>query len=421
MKHLFLFGSLLLALSAPAAGPVDGELERLQRLVRERNLPFRVGPTEASRVGVKNLAGLRAPADFNPAGRTRPLPIFFDLPSRWDWTEQGKVSPVTNQRSCGACWAFATVGPLEASILMDGGPVEDLSEQALVSCNPWGWGCDGGWWAFDLFLSPGAALESCQPYTASQNSCKSGCEHPYAIDDWAYVPSSGQDSIEQIKTAILLYGPVAGALHASNAFGYYRGGVFTLDEEGDINHGITIVGWDDALGPAGAWRIKNSWGPDWGEDGFAWVAYGTLQMGYAAAYVIYKRSGGEDAFEPDNGPAAAKPLEVGTPQEHTLAADADWFRFRLTPGCTYQIYTFNFLSGTDTLIELYDAAGTQRLASNDDYNYDTSVSCLFVTPQEATDYTLKVDEIFDYDSAHRYLADIKPIRCASWQTHRVQP
>jgi hypothetical protein len=395
-----------------------GELERLQRLVAERHLPFRVGPTEASRLGVEALAGLRVPSDFNPAGRVRALPRFLDLPARWDWTEQGKVSPVTNQRSCGACWAFATVGPMESAILLDGGPVEDLSEQALVSCNPWGYGCDGGWWAFDYFLDPGAALEACQPYTARDSTCVPGCEHPYRLEDWAYVSSSDLPAVDQLKTAILLQGPVAGALHVSNAFTFYRGGVFTLDAEGDINHGVTIVGWDDSLGPAGAWRIKNSWGTDWGEDGFAWVAYGTLQMGYGAAYLIYRRTGGEDAFEPDNDPASAKTLELGTPQGRTLAADADWLKFRLAPGCTYQVWAFNRLSGADTVLELYDASGSQKLAANDDYNYDTAVSCLFVTPAEATDYTLKVDDVFGYDPFHRYEVGIKPFRCAP---ERTQP
>lgn len=413
MKRLAFFGSLFFALSLLAAKPADDELERLRLLVRDRNLPFQVGPTEVSRTGVARVAGLRVPQHFNPAAGAHSVPVFFDLPSRWDWTEQGKVSAVTNQRNCGACWAFATVGPLEAAILIDGGPEEDLSEQALISCNSEGWGCDGGWWAFDLFLAPGgAARESCQPYTARKSTCQADCERPYHIEQWGYVSSSDQPSVEQIKSAILLYGPVAGALHASNAFGFYRGGVWTLDEDGEINHGVTIVGWDDALGPAGAWRIKNSWGTDWGEDGFAWVAYGTLQMGYGAAYVAYRQTGGEDAFEPDNDAASAVPLEVGVPQEHTLAADPDWFTLSLTPACTYQIYTFSLLSGTDTAIELYDAAGTLKLASNDDYDYDTSVSCLFVTPAVATTYTLKVDEVLSYDPAHRYRVGIKPIRCS---------
>lgn len=418
MKPLTFLLPLVLAAPLLAAPPPEGELERLQRLVRENHLPFRVGPTEASRIGVENLARMAVPRGFNPAARHRPLPVFFPLPERWNWQEEGGVSAVTDQRNCGACWAFATIGPVEAAILLDGGPEEDLSEQALVSCNSWGWGCDGGWWAFDLLMSPGAAMESCQPYTARNSTCQSSCEHPYRIDDWGYVSQQDMPSVEQIKAALLLYGPVAGALHASTALGFYRGGVFTLDEAGEINHGVTIVGWDDTLGPSGAWRIKNSWGTGWGEDGFAWVGYGVLQMGYAAAYVAYRRAGGEDAFEPDNDPAAATLLEVGAAQEHTLASDADWFRFRLGPDCTYQIYAFSLLSGADTVIELYDAAGVQRLAVNDDYRYDTSISCLFVTPEAETDYTLKVDEVFGFDPSHRYLVEIKPVRCAP---DRVRP
>jgi hypothetical protein len=371
MRSFVLFCILLSALAAPAADPAEGELERLQRLVRERNLPVEVGPTEASRLGVSALAGLRVPSDFNPAGKARSLPVFFDLPSQWNWADQGKVSPVANQRHCGACWAFATIAPLEAAILIDGGPVEDLSEQALVSCNPWGWGCDGGWWAFDMLESPGAALESCQPYSATNGNCNTGCAHPYRIEDWAYVSSSDMPTVDQLKTAILLQGPVASGIHVSTAFSFYKGGIWTLDEEGDVNHGVALVGWDDAKG---AWRIKNSWGTGWGEGGFAWVDYDILRIGYGAAYVMYKRTGGDDAYEPDDDPAAATPLEIGTPQEHTLAADADWFKFTLAPGCTYQVYAFNLLSGADTLIELYDAAEAERLAFNDDYNGDSSLS-----------------------------------------------
>lgn len=56
-----------------------------------------------------------------------------------------------------------------------------------------------------------------------------------------------------------------------------------------INHGIVIIGWDDAKK---AWLIKNSWGQGWGETGgqgsskgFMWIAYNTNNIGIATAWV----------------------------------------------------------------------------------------------------------------------------------------
>ncbi|MEJ2738176.1 MAG: C1 family peptidase, partial [Anaerolineae bacterium] len=55
------------------------------------------------------------------------------LPSRWHWCEPGGCTPVKDQGACGSCWAFATFGPFESTILIRDGVVKDLSEQYLVS------------------------------------------------------------------------------------------------------------------------------------------------------------------------------------------------------------------------------------------------------------------------------------------------
>jgi cathepsin L len=54
----------------------------------------------------------------------------------------------------------------------------------------------------------------------------------------------------------------------------------------DVNHGIIIVGWDDAKK---SYRIKNSWGERWGEKGYMWIEYGCNNIGYGAAWVVLEK------------------------------------------------------------------------------------------------------------------------------------
>jgi cathepsin L len=51
-----------------------------------------------------------------------------EIPTHWDWREHGGVSPVKNQASCGSCWAFSTVGCVEAHYMIKYGQFRNLSE-----------------------------------------------------------------------------------------------------------------------------------------------------------------------------------------------------------------------------------------------------------------------------------------------------
>ena len=219
------------------------------------------------------------------------------LPSAYNWCSLGGCTPVRDQGQCGSCWAFGTVGPLESAILIQDGVSRDLAEQYLVSCNTDGWGCDGGWWAHDYHEwkyppgepGPGAVYESDFPYTATDAPCNGPYAHHETIADWVFIGSeNGVPSTDAIKQAILDHGPVSAAVCVNTAFQSYTGGVFNPFWPClNINHAIVLVGWDDSLG---AWRLRNSWGPDWGEDGYMWIAYGKNYVGYSANYVIYAGS-----------------------------------------------------------------------------------------------------------------------------------
>ena len=225
------------------------------------------------------------------------------LPSSFNWCNEVGCTAVRDQGSCGSCWAFATAGLLEAKIRLQDGVSRNLAEQYLLSCNTDGWSCSGGWWAHDYHLSKipsgepaaGAVYESDFPYVASKDPpyCNPPHTHHEKIASWQYVGSSGGiASTSAIKQAIYTYGPVASGICAETLFSAYTGGVFSQGDSctgyGDnVNHAVILVGWDDTQG---IWRLRNSWGADWGESGYMRIQYGVANVGYSANYVTYASS-----------------------------------------------------------------------------------------------------------------------------------
>ncbi|MEI6289452.1 MAG: C1 family peptidase [Chloroflexota bacterium] len=223
------------------------------------------------------------------------------LPTSFDWRTQGVVPPVRNQGGCGSCWAFGTVAVMESAVKIGGGPLTDLSEQFLLSCNNSGWSCNGGLTASMYHTtslaksqsSIGAVLESDKPYTATNGTCSISLPHPYKASNWQFIVASEftMPTVDQIKTAIYTYGPITAGVCAGSGWNTYTGGVFSTDETsqcgGSTNHQIVLVGWDDSTQ---TWILRNSWGSGWGNGGYMNIKWGVSRVGEGTSWIKYINS-----------------------------------------------------------------------------------------------------------------------------------
>ena len=283
-------------------------LEELQMEIANQGFTFTVGKTSVSDIPLELLCGLKVPENWDKDAPFDYCDLTEDgiaktkaLPTSFDWRNTGDVTGIRDQGACGSCWAFGTLASYEAAISILFNETENLSEQWLVDCNTEGWGCNGGWFAFEL-LYDGVPLESCYPYTAKDGYCSTSCDMFYPLDSWYYVGSSSSvPSTDSIKTAIYNNGPVAVAVYVNSAFQSYTSGIFNTSYSGSVNHAVCLVGWDDG---GGYWIMKNSWGPGWGESGYMRIAYGCQSIGYGACYGIPTNGGGSGSItvnDPNGG------------------------------------------------------------------------------------------------------------------------
>lgn len=103
---------------------------------------------------------------------------------------------------------------------------------------------------------------------------------------WNYVNEQKpgeRPSVEQLKQALIEHGPLPMPIVGDACFSVYKGGIFSGPKQHkSVNHVVVLIGWDD---DNQAWLIKNSWGEEWGEKGFGWVAYDSNNIGYGAAWI----------------------------------------------------------------------------------------------------------------------------------------
>ncbi|MBN2541513.1 T9SS type A sorting domain-containing protein [bacterium] len=202
-----------------------------------------------------------------------------DVPDHFDWRDHegaNWLGSVKDQGAMGSCWAFGTCACIEPKIKIHAGdpalPV-DLSESYLVNCSDAG-SEDGGWqrYAAAYIMENGIVDEQCSPYVDYPLPCSLMCydweSRLTYIDSYDWVFSH---NLEVYKQAIM-EGPLAASIAVYEDFFYYESGVYEYTY-GELSggHVVLICGWDNE---DSCWIGKNSWGTDWGENGYFKIKWG---------------------------------------------------------------------------------------------------------------------------------------------------
>ena len=191
------------------------------------------------------------------------------VPSSYDGRDYGYLTSVKDQADGGNCWAFSGIATLEACIKKITGIEYDFSEEnaknLMASFSTLGLDIDTNDGGYDSMIMGyltswfGPVPEKVEPYD-DLSSLSSVYGADYYVQNIRFLYDSNL-----IKKAIMDYGAVSAT--------------FAWLDEG--YHAVSLIGWDDnyknydSLGhyTQGAWIFKNSWGTDWGDDGFGYLSY----------------------------------------------------------------------------------------------------------------------------------------------------
>ncbi|KAH3762379.1 papain family cysteine protease [Pelomyxa schiedti] len=237
--------------------------------------------------------------------------VLSSIPDAWDWTEHGAVTAVKDQGSCGTCWAFSTTGNIEGQWFLSRNALISLSEEMLSDCDNLDCGMFGGWpyTAYEWLIAHGGIMsEKDYPYCCGAGDCypcmatgynvsKCGphwdlyCNQTWtdqhcemgsdpsnwvaSISNYTYIASDETVMANELYTR----GPLSVLINAES-LSFYRSGIWdpAVCPKDSLDHAVLLVGYGTENGTP-YWRIKNSWGSRWGEDGYFRMVRGEGKCG----------------------------------------------------------------------------------------------------------------------------------------------
>ncbi|MGI6054903.1 MAG: lectin like domain-containing protein [Clostridium sp.] len=268
---------------------VNGTLHRLEDSMEQVDGVWYV-PVEAA------LAAFSYEGRWDPEECTLRLTggeqVGSPLPSSYDYRKEGRAPQVKNQGSLGTCWAFASVMALESRLL----PEREVrfSEDHMSLRNSFRLDQNaGGEYTMSmayLLAWQGPVLEESDPY--GDGYSPPGLSPVCHVQEIQVLP---EKDYEAIKQAVYLSGGVQSSLYTTMAAGEEDGsfynrktGAYCYTGTAKPNHDVVIIGWDDGyprenfLEPPegdGAFICANSWGGEFGEDGYFYVSYYDSNIG----------------------------------------------------------------------------------------------------------------------------------------------
>jgi len=383
-------------------------------------------------VDLSHLTGQRMPEKFAAQ----------ELPPVWDWREYGKVTPIKDQGACGSCYAFASIANIESKMLIDNAGNYNFSENNAKECNwkelnnyvdpssskPVG-SCDGGNYimlAGTIFSQKGVVNESCDPYVAQDVACKTTCPYIKTLLDWRMISGRSVPNTDVLKAYIYNYGPVFASMYVDSLHGFnasYDGSYtfnYTVPSSYGVNHSVLIVGWSNQLppvpggtGPADGWIVKNSWGVNWGDNGYFYITYGSANIGWHASFIYdwqdYDPNGELLYYDDDGWTNSWRPGGVGP-------ATTAWGLCKFIPTKDAYITRVEFWTTdrtTDVDVYVYDdfngAAPSNLLSSVLDLSFDEagyhSVALPAPVPVTAGDDVIAVVKFTNAEYTYPIAAD----------------